>query len=170
MHVTVIRRPQHVLRFPQHVRTHHHVLVLHVGRDRTANAKIPVVEEIPDRTPNGTRQYNIITLHARDKNSILLFWQNNQTYSYSSFSSVFQIQFIMVFVHASQLLFIECDYPKAFAWFILMHAVMFYFLFYNFYQQSYKKRVRVRFTVYTCLFRIIISLRGINNIVRFAKC
>ncbi|CAH1707654.1 elongation of very long chain fatty acids protein-like [Aphis gossypii] len=50
------------------------------------------------------------------------------------------IQFIMVFIHASQLLFIECDYPKAFAWIILLHAVMFYFLFYNFYQQSYKKR------------------------------
>jgi len=54
---------------------------------------------------------------------------------------VFQVQFIMVFIHASQLLFTECDYPKAFAWIILMHAVMFYFLFYNFYQQSYKKRV-----------------------------
>lgn len=54
---------------------------------------------------------------------------------------VFQIQFIMVFIHASQLLFIECDYPKAFAWIILLHAVMFYFLFYNFYQHSYKKRV-----------------------------
>lgn len=49
------------------------------------------------------------------------------------------IQFIMVFIHASQLLFIDCDYPKAFAWVILLHAVMFYFLFYNFYQQSYKK-------------------------------
>lgn len=50
------------------------------------------------------------------------------------------VQFIMVFIHASQLLFTECDYPKAFAWIILLHAVMFYFLFYNFYQQSYKKR------------------------------
>ncbi|KAL5240668.1 hypothetical protein ACI65C_008078 [Semiaphis heraclei] len=50
------------------------------------------------------------------------------------------VQFIMVFIHASQLLFIECDYPKAFAWIILLHAVMFYFLFNNFYQQSYKKR------------------------------
>lgn len=49
------------------------------------------------------------------------------------------IQFILVFIHASQLLFIECDYPKAFAWIILLHAVMFYFLFYNFYQTSYKK-------------------------------
>jgi hypothetical protein len=49
------------------------------------------------------------------------------------------IQFIMVFLHASQLLFIECDYPKAFAWIILLHAVMFYFLFYNFYKSSYKK-------------------------------
>ncbi|XP_050536843.1 elongation of very long chain fatty acids protein-like [Daktulosphaira vitifoliae] len=50
------------------------------------------------------------------------------------------VQFIMVFVHASQLLFIDCDYPKAFAWIILLHAVMFYFLFSNFYKQSYKKR------------------------------
>lgn len=49
------------------------------------------------------------------------------------------IQFIMVFLHASQLLFIECDFPQVFAWIILLHAVMFYFLFYNFYQSSYKK-------------------------------
>jgi hypothetical protein len=50
------------------------------------------------------------------------------------------VQFIMVFFHASQLLFIECDFPQVFAWIILLHAVMFYFLFYNFYQQSYKTR------------------------------
>lgn len=50
------------------------------------------------------------------------------------------VQFVMVFFHAFQLLFIECDYPKAFAWIILFHSVMFYFLFYNFYKQSYKSR------------------------------
>lgn len=52
------------------------------------------------------------------------------------------IQFVLVMVHAFQLLFIECDYPKAFVWWIGLHAVMFYFLFADFYQQAYKKRPR----------------------------
>ena len=51
-----------------------------------------------------------------------------------------QIQFVLVMIHAFQLLFIECDYPKAFVWWIGLHAVMFYFLFADFYQQAYKKR------------------------------
>ncbi|CAD1475278.1 unnamed protein product, partial [Heterotrigona itama] len=49
------------------------------------------------------------------------------------------VQFILVMVHAFQLLFIECDYPKAFVWWIGMHAIMFYFLFRDFYVQTYKK-------------------------------
>lgn len=48
-----------------------------------------------------------------------------------------QIQFVLVMVHAFQLLFVDCNYPKAFVWWIGMHAVMFYFLFSNFYKQTY---------------------------------
>lgn len=51
-------------------------------------------------------------------------------------------QFVAVMVHTFQLLFIECDYPKAFVWWIGMHALMFYFLFKNFYDSSYKKPPR----------------------------
>lgn len=43
-------------------------------------------------------------------------------------------------VHAFQLLFIDCNYPKAFVWWIGLHAVMFYFLFSNFYKQTYVKK------------------------------
>jgi len=50
------------------------------------------------------------------------------------------VQFILVFVHAFQLLFIDCNYPKAFVFWIGMHAVMFYFLFADFYKQAYKKK------------------------------
>lgn len=50
---------------------------------------------------------------------------------------VFQVQFVLVMIHAFQLLFIDCNYPKAFVWWIGMHAVMFYFLFSNFYKQAY---------------------------------
>ncbi|XP_066996890.1 very long chain fatty acid elongase AAEL008004 isoform X2 [Anabrus simplex] len=49
------------------------------------------------------------------------------------------VQFILVMVHAFQLLFIDCNYPRAFVWWIGMHAVMFYFLFSDFYKQAYKK-------------------------------
>lgn len=51
-------------------------------------------------------------------------------------------QFILIMVHAFQLLFIDCKYPKAFVWWIGMHAVMFFFLFKEFYTQSYKTKVR----------------------------
>ncbi|XP_041976153.1 elongation of very long chain fatty acids protein-like [Aricia agestis] len=50
------------------------------------------------------------------------------------------VQFVLVFVHAFQLLFIECDYPRAFVWWIGMHAVLFYYLFSDFYKQAYKKK------------------------------
>lgn len=50
------------------------------------------------------------------------------------------VQFIMVMVHAFQLLFYNpCNYPIAFVWWIGAHAVMFYFLFSGFYKQAYKK-------------------------------
>ena len=49
------------------------------------------------------------------------------------------LQFIAIMVHAFQLLFIECNYPKAFVWWIGLHAVMFFFLFREFYQQSYQE-------------------------------
>lgn len=50
------------------------------------------------------------------------------------------VQFVLVMVHAFQLLFIDCNYPKAFVWWIGLHAVMFYFLFKEFYDQEYKKK------------------------------
>ncbi|KAK9500529.1 hypothetical protein O3M35_001780 [Rhynocoris fuscipes] len=50
------------------------------------------------------------------------------------------IQFVLVMLHAFQLLFIDCNYPKAFVWWIGLHAVMFYFLFKDFYNQAYSKK------------------------------
>lgn len=50
------------------------------------------------------------------------------------------LQFIAIMTHAFQLLFIECNYPKAFVWWIGLHAVMFLFLFKEFYQQSYYQK------------------------------
>jgi hypothetical protein len=49
------------------------------------------------------------------------------------------VQFIAIMVHAFQLLFIDCNYPKAFVWWIGMHAVMFFFLFNEFYKSAYKQ-------------------------------
>ncbi|KAG6446375.1 elongation of very long chain fatty acids protein isoform X1 [Manduca sexta] len=50
------------------------------------------------------------------------------------------IQFVLVFLHAFQLLFVDCDYPRAFVWWIGMHAVLFYYLFSDFYKQAYIKK------------------------------
>ncbi|XP_055848566.1 elongation of very long chain fatty acids protein 7 isoform X2 [Episyrphus balteatus] len=50
------------------------------------------------------------------------------------------IQFVLVMVHSFQLFFKnECNYPIGFAYFIGAHAVMFYFLFSDFYRQAYLK-------------------------------
>jgi hypothetical protein len=59
-----------------------------------------------------------------------------------------QVQFIMVFLHAFQLLFIDCDYPRAFVWWIGMHAVLFYYLFSDFYKQAYIKKSKVIFLLF----------------------
>lgn len=45
-----------------------------------------------------------------------------------------------IMVHAFQLLFIDCNYPRAFVWWIGMHAVMFFFLFKDFYNQTYSRK------------------------------
>lgn len=52
-----------------------------------------------------------------------------------------QIQFVAIMVHAFQLLFIDCNYPRAFVWWIGMHAVMFFFLFNEFYKSTYKVNI-----------------------------
>ncbi|EEB19473.1 elongation of very long chain fatty acids protein, putative [Pediculus humanus corporis] len=54
------------------------------------------------------------------------------------------IQFVLVMIHAFQLLFIECNYPQAFVWWIGLHAIMFYFLFADFYKQAYLKKERAK--------------------------
>ncbi|XP_063975009.1 very long chain fatty acid elongase 7-like [Diachasmimorpha longicaudata] len=50
------------------------------------------------------------------------------------------VQFVLVFIHTFQLLFTECNYPKAFVWWIGMHAVLFFFLFRDFYVKAYTRR------------------------------
>lgn len=55
-------------------------------------------------------------------------------------TAIQMVQFVLVMLHAFQLLFIDCNYPKAFVWWIGMHAVMFYFLFSNFYKETYNKK------------------------------
>jgi hypothetical protein len=50
------------------------------------------------------------------------------------------VQFVGIMAHAFQLLFIDCAYPKAFVWWIGGHAVMFFFLFSDFYKSAYLSR------------------------------
>uniref|UniRef100_A0A182Y7B6 Elongation of very long chain fatty acids protein n=1 Tax=Anopheles stephensi TaxID=30069 RepID=A0A182Y7B6_ANOST len=65
---------------------------------------------------------------------------------WKKYLTVFQmVQFILVMGHAFQLLiWNECNYPIAFAYFIGAHAVMFYFLFSNFYKQAYTVRKQAK--------------------------
>lgn len=52
----------------------------------------------------------------------------------------FQIQFCLIFVHQTQLLYTECNYPRWSVCFTLPNAVFFFFLFRDFYIKSYKKK------------------------------
>lgn len=74
---------------------------------------------------------------------IIYYIANGLTWILFSFEFIPQVQFILIMVHAFQLLFIDCDYPKAFVWWIGMHAVMFFFLFNEFYKAAYKNRAMV---------------------------
>lgn len=48
------------------------------------------------------------------------------------------MQFIAIFVHSFQLLFRpDCNYPRGFMWWIGFHAIMFWFLFWDFYKNTY---------------------------------
>ncbi|XP_046670873.1 elongation of very long chain fatty acids protein AAEL008004 isoform X1 [Homalodisca vitripennis] len=64
-------------------------------------------------------------------------------------TSLQMAQFIAIMVHAFQLLFIDCNYPRAFVWWIGMHAVMFFFLFKEFYNQSYNRSMKAAAKVAT---------------------
>ncbi|XP_050706065.1 elongation of very long chain fatty acids protein AAEL008004-like [Eriocheir sinensis] len=52
------------------------------------------------------------------------------------------IQFVLIFSHAFQLAFTECHYPRAFMWWIGGHAVMFFFLFSEFYIKAYLRSTK----------------------------
>lgn len=55
------------------------------------------------------------------------------------------VQFILVLLHSLQILFSNpCKFPIVFAYVIMFHAVMFYFLFSHFYRVTYTKK-SVRF-------------------------
>ncbi|XP_041475267.1 elongation of very long chain fatty acids protein 7-like isoform X2 [Lytechinus variegatus] len=50
------------------------------------------------------------------------------------------IQFTLVMLHCSQLLFIECPYPKVFVWIIASYGFIFFVLFLHFYIAAYLKK------------------------------
>lgn len=54
------------------------------------------------------------------------------------------VQFVLIFSHAFQLCFTECEYPRAFMWWIGGHAVMFFALFSDFYIKAYFKKSKQR--------------------------
>ncbi|XP_071156409.1 very long chain fatty acid elongase AAEL008004-like [Mytilus edulis] len=49
------------------------------------------------------------------------------------------IQFVLILLHSSQLLFIDCGFPRPMAWIFVIGSVTFILLFSNFYIQAYLK-------------------------------
>lgn len=138
----VIRWSQHFLRTFEHLCAHCYVLILLVRCYGTTIPEIPLVEEIFDRSANGKQcEYLLIDKHN---------CRNINQYNIFRFIKWFfvQIQFVAIMVHAFQLLFIDCNYPKAFVWWIGMHAVMFFFLFNEFYKSTYKANMEVKHFIF----------------------
>ncbi|XP_064606884.1 very long chain fatty acid elongase 7-like [Liolophura sinensis] len=51
-------------------------------------------------------------------------------------------QFILVVIHSSQLLFIDCNYPMTFVYWIGAYAVIFLVMFINFYRKAYQSSTK----------------------------
>ncbi|KAF4532048.1 hypothetical protein B566_EDAN015574 [Ephemera danica] len=49
-------------------------------------------------------------------------------------------QFTLVFFHSAQVLIFDCSYPKLIAAFLLVHSVIFFALFFDFYQKAYRQQ------------------------------
>lgn len=59
---------------------------------------------------------------------------------WKKYMTTFQmVQFVFIFVHSFQLLFRDCNYPRGFMWWIGFHAVLFWFLFWDFYKNAYRR-------------------------------
>nr|CAD7434765.1 unnamed protein product [Timema monikensis] len=54
------------------------------------------------------------------------------------------LQFGLVFIHSAQVLIFDCGYPKLVAALLLLHSVIFFALFFDFYRQAYKKSQKLR--------------------------
>lgn len=47
------------------------------------------------------------------------------------------LQFTLVFIHSAQVLIFDCGYPKLVAGMLVIHSVIFFVLFFDFYQRTY---------------------------------
>ncbi|KAJ9590191.1 hypothetical protein L9F63_016680 [Diploptera punctata] len=50
------------------------------------------------------------------------------------------LQFFLVFIHSAQALIFDCGYPKLVAGLLLFHSLIFFALFFDFYQRTYWKQ------------------------------
>lgn len=56
----------------------------------------------------------------------------------------FQLQFTLVFFHSAQVLMYDCGYPKLVAVLLLIHSIIFFALFSDFYIQAYIRKMGPR--------------------------
>ncbi|KAG5879393.1 hypothetical protein JTB14_016738 [Gonioctena quinquepunctata] len=62
-------------------------------------------------------------------------------FSYSP--QALRAQFALIFLHTSQLFFVDCGYPKVSMFFVLPNALMFCYMFTDFYQRVYGREKTV---------------------------
>lgn len=52
------------------------------------------------------------------------------------------IQFILVFIHGNLLLVYDCGFPRFYAYELMAIAILFFALFFNFFNQTYNKKIK----------------------------
>jgi hypothetical protein len=60
---------------------------------------------------------------------------------FTIFNVLFQIQFMLIFLHSFSVLFIkDCEYPRIMGVLIGIQSMFMFMLFYDFYQKAYMKK------------------------------
>lgn len=116
------RRTCHVLWLREQPGPRAYVRLLLSLRHGSTDAKIALLEKVPDGFSDGTHLFLLV-----GRSSVLI----------TNSVPIIQVQFVAIFTHSFQLFFRSCDFPKAFGLWIGAHGILFWILFSNFYKSAY---------------------------------
>jgi hypothetical protein len=88
-----------------------------------------------------TGYWLIISTITHKKNNILILIANKEI---NVAVIILQVQFTLMFIHSSQIFFIDCEFSKVFACVTCSYALVFFILFADYYKRAYKKEQKIK--------------------------